>query len=237
MKKTLKLVAAVFAVNMIAGSAFAGGMVAPPVEECDAECQKAKDQAMSEQAQQEEAVVAPEPVVQEEPVAQEEPSYDPWYVKGIGKMTMFPDIDSNLGTITTEDLGYGGGLAVGKFFGPFRAELEADCNTIDLDPDGNAKIQALTLNGIYDIPLVDSLSLYLLGGAGVANVVVDALGVDDNETAFAYRAGIGTAYSFAANQAVEMGYEYIGTEDVTINNVDFDGLDTHNLVLAYRYSF
>ncbi|NOQ46132.1 MAG: outer membrane beta-barrel protein [Desulfobulbaceae bacterium] len=182
----------------------------------------------------------------------------PWYVKGVAKLTMF----SNLGTDTiddaysigfdTDDTGYGWGLALGRQFGQFRVEGQYDTNKADLDDarltyldsgtnvavgSGDIRVSTVMINGYYDFPVAEGWSLYVMAGMGYGNVTLSVYNIDDDETTFAYKGGAGVTYSFAGNQAVDLGYEYMGTGDVVIEGLDVNDIESNNIILAYRYSF
>ena len=76
-----------------------------------------------------------------------------------------------------------------------------------------------------------------MAGMGYGDVTLSLYNVDDNESTFAYKFGLGVSYSFAANQAIDFGWEYLGTSDVVIDTLDVNDINTNNFILGYRYSF
>jgi len=260
MKKTLSSAAAL-AFVFTAASVFAGSAPAMQTQGCPEECQREIDALNSSQAQQDEQIKSQEGQINQqaaEIVALKKSDRNPWYVKGVAKMTMF----GNLGTdaidgtyalgFDTADFGYGWGLAVGRQFGQFRVEGQFDSNKTDLDDirvtgrrigtnvgigSGDIRVDTVMINGFYDFPIAQSFSLYAMAGMGYGNVELSVYNVDGNETTFAYKAGVGASYTFASNQAIDLGYEYLGTGDVVIDGLDVNDIESHNLVLGYRFSF
>ena len=152
----------------------------------------------------------------------------------------------------TADIGYGWRLALGRQFGQFRVEGQFDSNKTDLEDgrvngrdfngtvnieSGDIRVDTVMINGFYDFPIAQSFSLYAMAGMGYGNVKVSVYNTDDSETTFAYKAGVGASYTFAGNQAVDLGYEYMATGDVVVEGIDINDIESHNLVLGYRYSF
>lgn len=260
MKKTLSVMAA-SAFIFTAGSSFAGSPAAK-TDGCPDDCQREIDRLQSSQARQDEQIKAQDAQINQQAseinsLRQEEAVY-PWYVKAVGKMTMF----GNLGTdpidrsysigFDTADVGYGWGFAVGRQFGQFRVEGQFDSNKSDLDDvrlsnrvvgnnvpieSGDIRVNTVMINGFYDFPVADALSVYVMAGMGYGSVTLSLYDVDDDKTAFAAKAGLGVSYAFASNQAVELGYEYLTTGDVVIGGLDVNDIESHNIVLGYRFSF
>ena len=259
MKKTLSA-AAVLAFVFTASSSFAGS--APmKTDGCPDDCQQEIDTLQSSQARQDEQIKAQEGQITQQAAeieALKQAEVHPWYVKGIAKMTMF----GNLGTdpidrtyslgFDTADIGYGWGFALGRQFGQFRIEGQFDSNKTDLDDvrlsnsitgtdvgveSGDIRVDTVMINGFYDFPVADAFSLYVMAGMGYGNVHLSVYNTDGDETTFAYKAGVGATYAFAGNQAVDLGYEYLGTGDVVLEGLDVNDIESHNIILAYRFSF
>jgi len=259
MKKTLSIIA-VSAFILSANSGFAGSP-SMKTDGCPDDCQREIDTLQSSQAHQDEQIKAQEGQINQQAAeidALKQTEVNPWYVKGVAKLVMF----SNLGTDTfdgnhsigfdTADTGYGWGLALGRQFGQFRVEGQFDSNKADLDDarltnftngtninidSGDIRVDTVMINGYYDFPVAEGWSLYAMAGMGYGNVTVSVERYDDDETTFAYKAGAGVTYSFAGNQAVDLGYEYLGTSDVNIGGLEVNDIDASNIVLGYRYSF
>ncbi len=262
MKKTLSAAAAM-AFVFSAHLALAGGSPAAiQSDKCPEDCQREIDSLQSSQARQDEQIKDQENQINAqaaEIASLKKSEYNPWYVKAVGKVTFF----SNLGSdpldggydigFDTADTGYGWGFALGRQFGQFRVEGQFDSNKTDLDDvrvagpaipgqnvsveSGDIRVDTIMINGFYDFPIADSFSLYAMAGMGYGNVNLSLYNADGDETTFAYKAGVGASYTFAGNQAIDLGYEYLGTGDVTIDRLDVNDIETHNIVLGYRYSF
>jgi opacity protein-like surface antigen len=261
MKKTLSA-AAVLAFIFTANTGFAGSPVMK-TDGCPEDCQREIDTLQSSQARQDEQIKGQEDLLNQQAaeiaaLKTTDDGYNPWYVKGVAKLTMF----SNLGTdnidrvysigFDTDSAGYGWGLALGRQFGQFRVEGQYDSNKTDLDDarvsnsitnteigiaSGDIRVNTAMINGFYDFPITEGFSLYGMAGMGYGNVTLSVYNVDDNEKTFAYKLGAGVSYTFAGNQAVDFGYEYLGVGDVVIGGIDVNDMDTHNIVLGYRFSF
>lgn len=259
MKKTFSA-AAVLAFVFTASASFAGS-AAMKTDGCPDDCQREIDTLQSSQARQDEQIKAQEGQINQQAAeieALKQAEVHPWYVKGVAKMTMF----GNLGTdpvdgtyslgFDTADTGYGWGLALGRQFGQFRVEGQFDSNKTDLEDvrlsnsvvgtnvgieSGDIRVDTVMINGFYDFPINDAWSLYVMAGMGYGNVELSVYNADDNETTFAYKGGVGATYAFAGNQAVDLGYEYLGTGDVVIGGLDVNDIESHNIVLGYRFSF
>jgi opacity protein-like surface antigen len=230
-------------------------------DKCPEDCQREIDALQSSQARQDEQIKAQEGQISAqsaEIAGLKKSEYNPWYVKVVGIATFFGNLGSDplVGDYTlgfdTASTGYGWGLGIGRQFGQFRVEGQFDSNKTDLDDvrvtgpgigtevgigSGDIRVHTVMVNGFYDFPVADAFSLYVMAGMGYGNVTVSVYNVDDNETTFAYKAGVGASYNFAANQAIDLGYEYLGTGDVTLDRLDVNDIETHNIVLGYRYSF
>jgi opacity protein-like surface antigen len=171
----------------------------------------------------------------------------PVYVKALGKFVM-PSDPEVLGLELESDNGYGFGAAVGMGFDQLRAEIEIATQKTDIDAisaggsgigigSGDTRITTYMVNGYYDIPLSQGFSIYLTAGLGMATATFSIQNVDDDDSGFAWKGGAGVSYAFDKNMAVDFGWEYIDTDDPTIDNVEFSDVYTNNLVAAFRYTF
>jgi opacity protein-like surface antigen len=252
---------AVSAFIITAGSSFAGTPVVK-TEGCPDDCQREIDALQSSQARQDEQIKSQENMINNQAAEidalRQTEVVNPWYVKAVGKMTLFGNLGTNpvdgsysLG-FDTADAGYGWGLGFGRQFGQFRVEGQYDSNKTDLDDarlsnsvvgqnipinSGDIRVDTVMINGYYDFPVADGWSVYAMAGMGYGNVTLSIYNVDDDKTTFAYKGGLGVSYSFAANQAVDLGWEYLGTGDVVIGGLDVKDIETNNFLLAYRFSF
>ncbi len=181
--------------------------------------------------------------------------YNPWYVKGVARLVWSGSMDidkAEYGYKGETDTGYGLGLAGGRRFGNFRAEGEMAAQTADFATAGLSEltVKTLMLNGFYHVPVPEfwvfgrncnTLSVYGMAGmgAGKAEVTFDD-DVEDSDTGFAYKVGAGVAYDFAANMALDLGYEYMRTSSLQLGNEEhtlFNDVKTSSVNAALRYSF
>ena len=253
MKKVLSI-AVVSALVLTASAAFAGGpgkrgMSEMPVG-CGPECQEQIDELQASQAQQLEALRAQAAEI-ESLKNREDDIYNPWYVRAAFKFGWGSQKD-HLSRDFDNKTGFGGQLAVGKVFrsdyGDFRVEFEAAYQKADFDDyEGDVALTTFMVNGYYDIPVSDMFGLYLTVGGGYGNYNIDAgiqrtpndhiNYVDHGNGVFAYKGGAGMTFNFTEQLALDLGYEYLGTTDAELNNAEFTGIRTHNVVTSLRFMF
>jgi len=251
MKKVLSVMA-VSAFVMTAGVAFAGG---PGKSEaaCPEACQQQIDDLQSSQAMQNEELSAHAKQLEnhEGRITDLEKAFDDaWYVRiGVRAAWLEADIVNDYGDA---DTGFGGAIAFGREFsmyqapGKFRAEVEIADQGADLDDTemwgdtygGDYNLFTVMVNGYYEMPVYDALSLYVMAGVGYAKYDVNYTweGYDmggDSDNAFAYKAGVGITYNFTDEMAADLGYEYLGVADNSIA----DSVNGHNIVASFRFKF
>lgn len=152
------------------------------------------------------------------------------------------------------DTGYGIGIAGGRKFGNFRAETELATQTTDFTTQGleDMSVRTMMFNGFYHIPVsafgiylgprCEPISIYGMAGLGAGKAdIAFSNGAEDSETTFAYKVGAGVAYDFAANMAVDLGYEYMRLSDIELgtdhNLIRLDDMKSSSINAAFRYSF
>lgn len=254
MKKVLSVIA-VSAFVLTAGVALAGGPGKKMDAGCPEACQQQIDDLNSSQAQQNEQLGAHGKTLENHEgriTTLEKDAYDPWYGR-IGVRAAWTTQEENyLGADVDSDAGFGGAIAFGRQFGDFRAELEVAMQAADLeDTDignpafatlkGDQTITTVMVNGYYEMPVADAFAVYVMAGMGYANYSVDVDYVfadgtdsfDEDENAFAYKAGLGVTYNFSDNMAADLGYEYLGVADTDMAQ-DING---HNIVASFRVKF
>ena len=246
MKKVLSVMAA-SALVLTASVCLAGG----PGKKMKADdCQDRIDALQSQLSQKDEqlracqqAKAAPAPVKQQESAGM---AY-PIYVKALGKWAISSDPEVEGFDLDTSD-GYGFGGAVGMVFGQFRAEFEVATQKTDIDniqyhglqanvASGDIRLNTYMVNGYYDFPIMDGLSIYVMGGLGMGTTDVSIYNADGDDTTFAYKAGTGVSYAFTQNVAVDLGYEFLGLEDADIDGTEVTDIYSHNVVGAVRFTF
>ena len=110
-------------------------------------------------------------------------------------------------------------------------------------------------NGFYEIPIpgltlpwlggsqrYDGLAIYGMAGIGAGKVEVTFDNdIDESETTFAYKVGMGVSLDVAMNMAVDLGYEYLRTSDIELGRshelLRADDLKNSSFNAALRYSF
>ena len=251
---------AISAIVLTANAALAGGPGKKSSDGCPAACQQQIDDLNSSQAQQNEQLGTQGKQLQNHEgriTTLEKNAYDPWYGRiglkmGWGQQTINDATNPNISGDWNTDLGWGGALAFGRQFGQFRAELEVAYQKADLSKqqfavnsfNGDASALTVMPTGYYQIPIVDAFSLYGMAGMGYAKVdgkvnKNGAVRFSEGMNSFAYKAGAGVTYDFAANMAGDLGYEYLGfTGELTsADGLSASGIHSHNIVASVRYKF
>lgn len=160
------------------------------------------------------------------------------------------DIDDGLDTGEISfDPGFAITAALGHSYGTgLRSEVEFGYRSNDLDEisvdglgsasiDGDFTSMSFMLNVFYDFITGSTLTPFIGGGLGYANVEgdIEDLGSEDDNV-FAYQVAGGLAYDLNQDMKIDLQYRFFGTDDP-----DFDGLEaeytTHNLMIGFRHSF
>jgi opacity protein-like surface antigen len=199
------------------------------VENCCADVEAQVQNANSNIAKQNEAIVANATTIvemQEVLANKEDKMFSPWYVSVNAGMS-FP-LASEVGTIEDGikyDDGFVAGISVGRVFNNFRAEVALNYEESDVAEDslavpveGDAVFTNLMANAYYTYPVTDAFGIYVMGGVGVAQYSLSAATVDDDDTVFAANVGAGVSYMVTEAIAVDAGYKYTTTSDAIIDN-------------------
>jgi len=132
---------------------------------------------------------------------------------------------------------------VGYARNQWRVESELSWRRNDLDQvsgpgwsvsaGGTLRNFAWMVNGIYEVPMTNLFTTFLLGGIGLAmvegevtSVAGDGVAVDDDKTSFAYQVGAGVEYPLSEDFALEVSYRFFGTPTVAFDAVDVN--NTHH---------
>ena len=132
---------------------------------------------------------------------------------------------------------------------------DGEDSNAELGLDGDITVLSLLVNGYYDIDLGGGVELSPTVGVGVAQVSMDDvtvndvsidgygsedfdgdLGLDINETTFAYQAGIGLGIPVADNIMLDARYRYFATTDFTMLVVNTN-IESHSALLGLRVGF
>jgi OOP family OmpA-OmpF porin len=163
-----------------------------------------------------------------------------FYVGGAGGVD-FP-VDAKAPTSGGEnkvkyDAGPTGSLSLGYKFGAFRAELEGNYRTNDVNktsgaalssPHGHTRMWGAMLNGFYDINTGTAFTPYLGAGVGVGFVHASLNGVrpigstlggySGSDTVFAYQGIAGASYALSPHLSLTADYRYVATDDARIKS-------------------
>ena len=176
------------------------------------------------------------------------PGGSPVYVKVLGKFVM-PSDPEVLGLELESDNGYGFGGAVGLQYDQMRFEAEIASQKTDIDAisarggngigigSGDTRLTTYMVNGYYEFPVGQGFGIYVTAGLGMATTTFSIQNVDDDDSGFAWKGGAGVSYTFNSNMAADFGWEYIDTDDPSIDNVEFSDVYSNNIVAAFRYKF
>lgn len=106
------------------------------------------------------------------------------------------------------------------------------------DIDGHVDAISGMMNVLYDYNTSGSLTPYIGGGMGVADVSVvsNSLAVDDSDLVFAYQFMGGVRYALTDNLGMRLGYRYFATSTPEIQGSKGD-YGTHNVELGFTVGF
>ena len=162
-----------------------------------------------------------------------------WYLSVKGGINAGPE-GTELGAAIETETGGAFLLAVGYDFARFRLEGELSGRSNDLDVAVGGKVTngALMVNGVYEVPLTDQFTPFVLVGLGTSRIEAEVrvLDYEDDKTAFAYQAGVGVEYPMTPNLSLEVSYRFFGTEDVTFGTVDVTNTN-HTGLFGLTYAF
>lgn len=180
------------------------------------------------------------------------------YVSGSVALTIPGDVEYSNADLTKFKPGEALNFALGYNFNSVRAEIAvgyqlnafdkeyiaADNETHDyalhLEEDTHLKnfnLKALTAmaNCYYDIKTSTSITPYVMGGMGIANL--DSGDGWVNDTGFAWQLGAGVGIKASDKVTVDIGYRYLKPEDIK----DVDGQDikwhSQSILAGIRYDF
>lgn len=163
-------------------------------------------------------------------------------------------------TFTAEsETGMGASLAMGYNFGNARVEGEIAYQKNDLDSlslnvigydlgdasiSGDTSSIAFLVNGYYDIHNKTSVTPYIGGGLGMANVDLGAVYLDNygqltrsvDDTVFAYHLTAGVAFPVTDSVSLDLKYRYFATADLEIDTGEVE-YSSHNFYAGVRVDF
>ncbi len=98
-------------------------------------------------------------------------------------------------------------------------------------------------NAYYDFKNSSSITPYIGGGIGFANVNVGDGSIggvqvweEDDDTVFAYQLAVGTGFDVTKQLTVDLGYRYYATQDPSFGLADAE-YSSHNVMAGLRYRF
>jgi outer membrane immunogenic protein len=189
------------------------------------------------------------------------------YMSGNLGVVMVSDADVSLEGITFAELTFDTGLGLtaglGHAYGNgLRSEIELGYRANDLDKakidpfiadlagvprsiplNGDVSSLSLMVNGYYDFQTGGPITPFVGGGLGFARVSLDSsiLGIDENNTVFAYQLAAGGSISLNPRLNLDLQYRFFGTSDPKFTDDEGDRIKieymTHNLMVGLRYSF
>ena len=103
-----------------------------------------------------------------------------------------------------------------------------------------ASMLTFLLNGYIDFNYGSAFSWFFTGGLGFARIdgemTVDGVSYDEDDTVFAYQAGVGAGYAVTETVTLDCKYRYLGTEDFNIEGGEIEVL-SHNITVGIRVAF
>lgn len=235
-----------------AGPACCGGFGKQQSKECPEACQQQIDGLNSSQSQQNGQLDAHGKQLENHETrigVLEKDHQDFWYARvGVRSAWMVADVTD---VFNSQDSGpgFGGAVAFGREIGYFRAEIELAHQKTEADTyntregasnvsyDVDAKLTTIMINGYYEQPLCDALSVYGMAGIGYAKYDLDTIrngnDIGGSDNVFAYKAGLGLSYELTEEMETDLGYEYLGVADTDLAT----SINGHNIVASFRYKF
>ncbi len=242
MNKFVKVLLASVALTCVSTYGFAGGVVTPKefkdskvINEVNTEVGTLK----VEMAKQADAINSLSAKVD----AKEDKMNSPYYV-GVNGGIIFAtssDIGGVSDALDYED-GYTLGIAAGREFNNFRAELALDYQKVsndevfNYDVWGNVNLTTVMVNAYYTYPVTDSVGIYGMCGAGIGSLEVSDGAVDDDSIVFAGAVGVGVTYDINDSFAADIGWKYMITSDADIEDTTLS-YASNAAVVGFRYKF
>jgi opacity protein-like surface antigen len=118
--------------------------------------------------------------------------------------------------------------------------------------DGNIGVLAMMFNAFFDLHNQSPVTPYWGGGVGFATILLsDTSGTgsggrqplyfEDDDTVFAYQAGLGLEIALNPRLSLDLGYRYFGTSKALFDNDPFQTtslkLESHNGLVGVRVKF
>ena len=143
--------------------------------------------------------------------------------------------------------------------GDYRVEGEVAYQNNEVDRIGNNSLPAelddgeilssmetsvltFLLNGYIDFNYGSAFSWFFTGGLGFARIdgemTVDGVSYDEDDTVFAYQAGVGAGYAVTETVTLDCKYRYLRTENFNIEGGDVEvASPSHNITVGIRVAF
>lgn len=148
----------------------------------------------------------------------------------------------------TSDTGYGVLATLGARLGHFRIEGEVGYRTSDATQYATLSQTTAMLNGLFDLPVSDSITLSVGGGVGLDFVSWDHNNTDADDSSLAYQGIAEISFALTDNIDLSIDYRYLAAGDITLEGVtmafdpthtvavDVDELDTQSLSIGVRFA-
>ena len=157
--------------------------------------------------------------------------------------------DSGITGKMTFDTGSAFSAALGLRTGTGRIEAEvgykkADLKKITIDGVGSAVVNGDTTvlsvmgNGYIDFGSTSKVKPYIMGGIGGAKLSIKSsdMGVDEDDTVFAFQLGAGCGIVLGEAVTLDIGYRYMGTSDADYNGTKAT-YGSNNIMAGIRVDF
>lgn len=134
-----------------------------------------------------------------------------------------------------------GGYQSNKIDTFFDLDLDEAEEESGVDFDTDVSVISVMANGYADLDMSDQIAPYVMAGAGMAfaEMSLDVEGeepMSESDSAFAWQVGAGIGVQASEQIAVDLGYRYFATADLTLDDTKAK-LDSSKLMLGMRYSF
>lgn len=144
------------------------------------------------------------------------------YIAAHAGASLLSDSDVSVGGVPTGTASYktglNGAVALGYSYVPGRVEVELNYNTNEIDGSSNKYDSiALMFNAYAEFFDQDvgftTISTYIGGGLGAAQLTLDAATSDNSEFVFAWQLAFGLGWELSQSLILDLGYRHFTTAD------------------------
>lgn len=167
------------------------------------------------------------------------------YVAGRAGASLLSDSDITIAGVPSGSVSYKTGLdaafALGYSYVPGRVEVEVAYNTNEIDGSSDSYDSlALMFNAYAEFFDQDvgftSISTYVGGGFGAAQLTLDAATTDNSDIVFAWQLAFGLGLELSQRLIVDLGYRHFATADPSFDSGVLEVDYASNIIyLGFRF--